>query len=153
MTNIVEEQDSKLAQIDAYIGNKIKQRRIILGITQRELGSSVGVSPQQIQKYESAVNRVASSTLYCFADQLKVDPSYFFEGIESPINPKEGHNSNNSSFAEEEGSFTYQGDVSEKEMIKLINAFQKVPNHELRKKVVDLLSELGGNKEKIALAN
>ena len=67
--------------IDIHIGERMKARRTALGMTQQDLGSGLGVSFQQVQKYERGNNRVASSTLYDAAKVLKVSILYFFSGL------------------------------------------------------------------------
>src|SRR6202035_3370709 len=66
--------------VDAHIGQKIRARRNLLGLSQTELADAAGITFQQIQKYERGINRVGSSRLQQFSDALGVSPSYFFEG-------------------------------------------------------------------------
>jgi len=64
--------------IDKLVSRRLKYRRRLLGITQKELGISVGVSIQQIQKYEAGINRISCGKLYAFAELLEVPVGYFF---------------------------------------------------------------------------
>ena len=66
---------------DVYIGSRIRARRLELDITQEELGQKLGVSFQQIQKYEKGVNRVGAARLQAMCDVLHVPMGYFFEGL------------------------------------------------------------------------
>ena len=66
--------------VDAHIGQKIRTRRILLGLTQTELAEAANISFQQVQKYEKGTNRVGASRLQQFSEALGVPPSYFFEG-------------------------------------------------------------------------
>src|SRR5580704_6362848 len=66
--------------VDAHIGQKIRTRRILLGLSQTELADAAGISFQQIQKYEKGTNRVGAGRLQQFSEALGVPPSYFFEG-------------------------------------------------------------------------
>jgi len=66
--------------LDVYVGRRLRRRRLALGISQSSLGESVGVSFQQVQKYESGANRAVVRRLYDFARTLNVSPGYFFEG-------------------------------------------------------------------------
>jgi transcriptional regulator with XRE-family HTH domain len=66
--------------VDAHIGQKIRARRILLGLSQTDLANAAGITFQQIQKYEKGANRVGASRLQQFSDALGVPPSYFFEG-------------------------------------------------------------------------
>jgi transcriptional regulator with XRE-family HTH domain len=65
--------------VDAHIGQKIRTRRILLGLTQTELAEAANISFQQVQKYEKGTNRVGASRLQQFSEALGVPPSYFFE--------------------------------------------------------------------------
>lgn len=72
----------ELKQIDQQIGRTLRQLRIHHNLSQQELGNRVGVSFQQIQKYEKAMNRISCSRLYAIAEQLNAPPAYFFEGLQ-----------------------------------------------------------------------
>ncbi|MGB7946627.1 MAG: helix-turn-helix transcriptional regulator [Candidatus Binatia bacterium] len=71
--------------IDKYVGSRIRGKRTGLRISQGNLGRAIGVTFQQIQKYESGANRVGSSNLYKIAKALGVDVSFFFEGVEAQL--------------------------------------------------------------------
>ena len=73
--------------VDVHVGSQINMRRRILGISQTELGNCIGVSFQQVQKYEKGKNRVSSGRLQQIADLLKVQVPFFFEGIDGPNRP------------------------------------------------------------------
>lgn len=79
----------RLQDIDRYVSSRIRQRRIMLGITQQEMADLIGVTYQQAHKYEKAVNRVSAGRLHQIALALGVGISYFFEGAE----PGDGSNS------------------------------------------------------------
>lgn len=68
--------------IDIHVGQRIRQRRWLLGMTQQQLAQGVGIKFQQIQKYESAINRVSASRLFQIAGALNVPVGYFFDGAE-----------------------------------------------------------------------
>lgn len=70
-------------RIDDYVGERIRERRTELGRTQEELGQALKISYQQVQKYETAANRVSAGRLYELARELEVDVAYFFEGFEA----------------------------------------------------------------------
>jgi len=75
--------------IDRYVGSRIKGKRTGLRISQGNLGRAIGVTFQQIQKYESGANRVGSSNLYKISKALGVDVSFFFEGVEGQLEAAE----------------------------------------------------------------
>ncbi len=127
--------------VDILIGRRIRNRRTILGITQKDLGKIVGVSPQQIQKYETASNRVSCSTLYAFSRHLKAPIYYFFESKEHNI----------LSVNEEQESFTQESffidEIQEKEIIKLINFYKSIEDKGLRKKIYELIESISVSKK------
>ncbi len=68
--------------VDVHVGRRIRQRRLLIGMTQQQLAQCVGIKFQQIQKYETGANRVSASRLWDIADALDVPVSFFFEGID-----------------------------------------------------------------------
>lgn len=72
------------ARVDAAIGERIRRRRVELGLTQDQLACRLGVSYQQIQKYERGANRISASGLYALARRLDVAPGYFFADLDAP---------------------------------------------------------------------
>lgn len=113
--------------LDKYIGEKVKARRMALRISQNKLGAHLGVTFQQIQKYEKGINRISASTLYRIAEALSVDYSYFFEGF--------GSNS-----LKEENVPVYEYDNGKKkETTELLRAYYKISSPAVRKKILDLI--------------
>lgn len=74
--------------IDAYVGQKIKERRALVGVSQTVLATKLGITFQQVQKYEKGANRVGSSRLYEIAQILDVPLQSFFEGVEDVVTKK-----------------------------------------------------------------
>jgi transcriptional regulator with XRE-family HTH domain len=71
--------------VDVYVGARLRMRRMILRMSQSELGELLGVTFQQIQKYENGSNRISMHRLRLTARALEVSPSYFFEGVLAPV--------------------------------------------------------------------
>jgi transcriptional regulator with XRE-family HTH domain len=69
--------------VDRHIGARIRARRIMLGLTQHQLAERIGVTYQQAHKYEKGINRVSAGRLYSIAQALRVEVSYFFEGLQA----------------------------------------------------------------------
>ena len=67
--------------VDTIVGERIRRRRILTGVTQDQLGEALGISYQQIQKYETGANRVSAGRLYLVAQKLEVSPGWFFDGL------------------------------------------------------------------------
>jgi len=71
--------------VDVHIGRKLRKARLSRGLTQTDLGNSVGVTFQQIQKYEKGGNRIGGSRLWMFSEVLKISIDFFYEGLKSDV--------------------------------------------------------------------
>ncbi|MFN5589481.1 MAG: helix-turn-helix domain-containing protein [Holosporales bacterium] len=69
--------------VDKYVGQRIRERRVNLGLTQQELADLIGVTYQQAHKYEKGINRVSAGRLFCIAQVFGVSVSFFYEGLET----------------------------------------------------------------------
>lgn len=74
---------ARTTAIEHYVGQRIRQRRTMLGLTQQQLADLIGITYQQAHKYERGINRVSAGRLYEMATVLNVDVGYFFDGLES----------------------------------------------------------------------
>ncbi|MCB2012357.1 MAG: helix-turn-helix transcriptional regulator [Geminicoccaceae bacterium] len=79
---------SRAQDIDRHVGARMRERRIMLGLTQQQMAELIGVTYQQAHKYEKGINRIAAGRLYTIAHALGVDVSYFFEGMDGERNFK-----------------------------------------------------------------
>ncbi len=125
----------KADNIDKLVSKRLKMRRVMLGLSQQDIGKAVGVSIQQIQKYEKATNRVSSGRLFAIAKYLKVPVTYFYE-------KSDDNYLSSSAFAEESAKYeaeTKDISVSERELISLIKAFAEVKSPQSRKKIIELV--------------
>ncbi len=114
-------------QLDLHIGSLIKRLRLKSGITQTALSQGTGVSLQQIQKYESAINRVSASRLYWFARVLRTSPNYFFDSFVSQNNEKTGLCDN------EQDGFISQHTELEREKEALLTSYFAIKDPTKRK--------------------
>ena len=119
-----------LNPVDVYVGSRLKARRIELGISLTKIGKMVGITFQQVQKYEKGLNRIGSSRLYEFSKILKVPVSYFFDGYEISSNCVDNI------LKDERNS------KIEKEIVLLVDYFYKLKNPLLRKSVISLLRNI-----------
>lgn len=122
--------DGKLpSEIDRIVGQRIRWRRRDLKITQERLAEMLGLTFQQVQKYEKGVNRVSAGRLFEISGVMGVPVSYFFEGAEDLLEPAAAN------FAEDEDpSLAFQMTT---EMLELVTAFQKIEDAALRKSILD----------------
>lgn len=130
--------------VDQHVGQRLKHRRIVLGLTRQEVGEAVNVSVQQIHKYETAINRVSSSKLYNLAKFLKVPVNYFFEVLES------SGLISSSTLAEDSDDYD-ANELSEREVVKLMQVYKKIKPQSVRKKVVELVDAIaaGSSEEQV----
>ena len=77
-----EQKELDINLVDEYIGKRLKLRRVMLHMSQHELASMIGVTFQQVQKYESGANRISASRLFIIAKVLQVDIAFFYNGLE-----------------------------------------------------------------------
>ncbi|UNE54573.1 helix-turn-helix domain-containing protein [Bartonella machadoae] len=118
--------------IDVYVGTRIRLRRNILGLTQEKLGEKLGITFQQIQKYEKGINRIGASRLQAIAEIMDVPVSYFFDkGI---------HTQQVEGFAESDSDF--MDFCSSNEGIQLMRAFTNISDAKVRRKIIDLAKAL-----------
>ena len=133
-SNYKKESKGRADDVDRLVSKRLKTRRIMLGLSQQDLGAAVDVSIQQVQKYEKASNRISSGKLFTFAKFLKVPVSYFFEQNDT-------NNVVSNVFAEDSEKYTVddKDPISEKEIITLIKAFSEIKNSQSRKKITELV--------------
>jgi len=74
---------SRAQDVDRHVGSRMRERRIMLGLTQQQMAELIGVTYQQAHKYEKGINRIAAGRLYTIAHALGVEVSYFFEGMDT----------------------------------------------------------------------
>jgi transcriptional regulator with XRE-family HTH domain len=121
--------------VDVYVGARIKARRSSMGMSQSKLGAALGLTFQQVQKYEKGMNRVGASRLSQIAKALEVTESYFFEGSPGPKH-KAGR---------PDGSIqSVTTFVSSEEGLRLMRAFMKVPK-EVRHGIVYMVERIAEN--------
>jgi transcriptional regulator with XRE-family HTH domain len=106
--------------VDVHVGKRIRHRRWMVGMTQQQLAEKVGIKFQQIQKYETGMNRVSASRLWDIAEAVDVPISFFFEGIDSE--------------AGESASSMIPGDImADKEALELVRSYYSIPENQRRR--------------------
>ena len=127
--------------IDIHVGAKVHLRRNLFGLSQTDLGKAVGVTFQQVQKYEKGTNRISASRLFNLSRVLDVPISFFFEDL-SPA--AAGAGKRRARGLSEAPATALDFDVlSKRETIKLIRAYYRVTDPQLRKRVLDLIEAVG----------
>lgn len=134
---------NQIAPIDVYIASKLQEIRIKSGLTQDKLGELVGVSCQQIQKYESAKNRITSSRLFEFSQILEVPIAEFFNGLSADKSYY------NYEFVNSEKLMTKFTKYNKDELV-LLKSFRAIESDDLKRNLLNLvLSVSKGKKNKI----
>ncbi|MEL6568241.1 MAG: helix-turn-helix transcriptional regulator [Pseudomonadota bacterium] len=124
---MTQRKDLDAAEIDTVVGDRIRRRRILLGFTQDQLGEALGISYQQIQKYETGANRVSAGRLFQIAERLQTHVGWFFEGI---------GDQNRSDDSEDDDM------SSPRHVIELVRGFSKITEDRLRMAVLSLVRAL-----------
>ncbi len=127
--------------IDIHVGFRVRLRRNLLGMSQEKLGRAVGLTFQQIQKYERGVNRVGASRLFNLGRALDVPVSFFFEDLSAEA--AGGGKRRGRGLSEAPASALAPDSLSKRETVELIRAYYQVTDPRLRKRVLDLLKALG----------
>ena len=110
------------ADIDRHVGDRIRRRRVMLGLTQEQLGEALGISYQQIQKYETGANRVSAGRLFMISQILEVGIATLFDGLGEDVD----RDVNNTS----------------RHVIELVRAFSKISDEKIRGSVMSLVRTL-----------
>ena len=122
--------------IDKHVGSRVRMRRMMLNISQERLGDALSLSFQQVQKYEKGTNRIGASRLQQIAHTLQVPASFFFEGAPHPP----GH----SGGMGEAPSPTYVSNfLATSDGFSLAKAFMRIKSSKLRRRIVDLVEQIG----------
>lgn len=129
-------------QIDIHVGNRLRARRLVLGLSQEKLGERLGITFQQIQKYEKGTNRVSASKLQAAAEVLGVPISYFFE--DNNVSAPDGLVRE----VDEIGTFLLSRDG-----VSLNRAFTSIKNKRVRQSIVTLAKALADAEDGVLLAD
>lgn len=120
--------------VDRHVGLRVRLRRKELGVSQEKLADAIGLTFQQVQKYERAANRVSASKLWEMARALKTSIAYFYEGLGDPATAQPGAG------AEQR---TLHDFLLTPEGMELAAAFPKIRQAKVRRRILDLVRTLG----------
>ncbi|MFT7433488.1 MAG: transcriptional regulator with XRE-family HTH domain [Alphaproteobacteria bacterium] len=117
--------------VDLYVGSRVRMRRTVLGLSQEKLADQLGITFQQVQKYENGSNRVGSSRLYAISRILSVPVSFMFDGYDD---------SGKLIVSEEVSRFDKQ--MRSRETIELMKSYYSIKDEHLRRKVLDMVKAM-----------
>ncbi len=130
-----------ISPIDVHVGARLRVRRTLLGMSQTELGDAIGLTFQQVQKYENGANRISASRLFALSRVLDVAIQYFFDDMptavaaSSPTNKKRGR---------AKKPPRYEPDpMAKRETLELVRAYYKIGDPEIRKHLLAMTETLG----------
>ncbi|MBT6095753.1 MAG: helix-turn-helix transcriptional regulator [Rhodospirillaceae bacterium] len=126
--------------VDVHVGNRLRQRRTLLGLSQEKLGEAVGLTFQQIQKYEKGANRIGASRLFQFSEVLDVEISYFFDEMPPEIRTRRG--AYNTGLKDQDQEILQPNPMARRETLELVRYYYQITNPDVRKNVFELAKTL-----------
>lgn len=131
--------------IDKHVGSRVRMRRMMVGMSQEKLGDALGLTFQQVQKYEKGTNRIGASRLQQISNILQVPVSFFFEGAPHLAG---GHGAGG---LEEAPSPAYVSDfLATSDGLSLTKSFMRIKDAKLRRRIVDLVEQIAGEDEGVS---
>ena len=125
--------------IDKHVGSRVRMRRMMLSMSQEKLGDALGLTFQQVQKYEKGTNRIGASRLQQISIILQVPVAFFFEGAPTL------HTHSDGGGVKEAPSPAYVSDfLATSEGLALTKAFTRIKEPKLRRRIVDLVEQIAG---------
>ncbi len=132
--------------IDVHVGSRVRLRRTLLGMSQEKLGDAIGLTFQQVQKYERGANRIGSSRLFDLSRVLDVPVSFFFDDMPAEI--AESAPGCHSEFAGSPAESYAADPLAKRETLELVRAYYQIEEPSVRKRLFDLAKALGNTAEK-----
>lgn len=122
--------------VDRHVGSRVRMRRTLIGMSQEKLGEALGLTFQQVQKYEKGTNRISASRLQQISGILGVTIDYLYGGADAPEGQSGGFS---------EAPVPYEGELLTTDALKLLRAFHRIPDPRMRRKVVEIAALLSSN--------
>ena len=139
--------ESRPSPVDVHVGARIRLRRTLLGMSQERLGDALGLTFQQVQKYERGVNRVGASRLFDLSRILDVPINFFYENMADGASSAEPAVRTATGFAENQESFGSDDSMSKRETVELVRAYYRITDPNIRKKMFDLMKSMAPPEE------
>jgi transcriptional regulator with XRE-family HTH domain len=137
------EREHRASPIDVHVGSRVRLRRTLLGMSQEKLGEALGLTFQQIQKYERGVNRIGASRLFDLARVLDVPIGFFFDDMSPELGGNAANRARGSAFGFAEGQEGFEDDtLHRRETLELVRAYYRITDPSVRKRVFDLIKTL-----------
>jgi len=127
--------------VDVHVGSRVRLRRVVLGLSQEKLGEAIGLTFQQVQKYERGANRIGASRLFDLARVLDVPVAYFYENMDEDVSAQ----SPGRLFQKDQEPAPYDPQVdpmTRQEMLQLVRNYYGIRDEQARRRLFDLASSL-----------
>lgn len=134
------EREHRPSPIDVHVGSRVRLRRTLLGMSQEKLGEALGLTFQQVQKYERGVNRIGASRLFDLARVLDVPIGFFFDDMPE-VNGGTVATRRAAGFGEQQEGFEDET-LHRRETLELVRAYYRITDASVRKRVFDLIKSL-----------
>lgn len=139
-------EDNEPNPVDVHVGKRIRLRRTILHITQQQMADMLGLTFQQVQKYEKGMNRVGASRLWDISKVLNVSMNFFFEDMDNATAAQSPRmlSSNNDDFllSDQHDDLNFEDPMKRAETLELVRAYYKIPNRAIAKNLFNLIVSL-----------
>ncbi|HYZ34565.1 MAG TPA: helix-turn-helix transcriptional regulator [Crenalkalicoccus sp.] len=133
------DREHRPSPIDVHVGSRVRLRRTLLGMSQEKLGEALGLTFQQVQKYERGVNRIGASRLFDLARVLDVPIGFFFDDMPEAMGGSAARRA--VGFADTQESFE-DDTLRRRETLELVRAYYRITDTSVRKRVFDLIKSL-----------
>ena len=138
------DRESRPSPIDVHVGTRIRLRRTLLGMSQERLGEALGLTFQQVQKYERGVNRVGASRLFDLSRVQDVPISFFFDDMPENLASSFGAQSGRRTTGLATGGEAFPDDaLNRRETLELVRAYYRITDPNVRKRMFDLIKSMG----------
>lgn len=133
-------------RLDAHVGNRLRVRRMLAGLTQDELAAAVGITFQQVQKYEKGANRISASRLHAFSNVLKVRVGWFFEDVEPSAADGAEEMAQATDLADDIDDTPLSDNdlLGSREALELIGAYWRIRSADKRQALLQLIRQIAG---------
>ena len=129
--------------VDVHVGARMRQRRTLLGMSQEKLAETLGITFQQVQKYERGVNRISASRLYDLCSILGCDANYFFEDMSTEVAARSPKGLRG--LSETQAAFEVERDpMARRETLELVRAYYQIGQQPVRRRIAELVKSIAG---------
>ena len=141
---MAEPPENRASPVDVHVGARIRLRRTLMGMSQERLGDALGLTFQQVQKYERGANRVGASRLFDLSRILDVPISFFYDNMPESmagLSPQQSRPMHG--FAEQQDGFGMDEAHNKRETTELVRAYYRITDPNVRRRMLDLIKSMG----------